>query len=223
MRILVLSCCTLAIAFITVSCATPQSSTSEKESKSQPAQTSNSASYPDPNNFPSPNFPSPNFPSPNFPSPNFPNPHFPEINFPTINFPEITFPEIRVQQNKQLTVITLPSDILFDFDKYNIRPDAEAALRQISEVINKRYANNQIQINGHTDAIADEAYNQTLSERRAAAVRAWLSDKGKVAASRMAIKGYGESQPVAPNTKADGTDDPQARQKNRRVEIVIQN
>jgi outer membrane protein OmpA-like peptidoglycan-associated protein len=60
-----------------------------------------------------------------------------------------------------------------------------------------------------------------LSEQRAATVRDWLAAHGYVPASTP-IKGYGKADPVAPNTKPDGSDDPQGRQKNRRVEVVIQ-
>lgn len=61
-----------------------------------------------------------------------------------------------------------------------------------------------------------------MSERRAKAVSSWLNENYQVAVERMTTKGYGESQPVAPNTKPDGQDDPVGRQQNRRVEVVIQ-
>lgn len=116
--------------------------------------------------------------------------------------------------------IDLPADVLFDFDKSNIRPDANAALQKLLTIINAQSSSSTIQIEGHTDAIASDTYNQTLSERRASAVEAWLSDRG-IASTRMTTEGFGESQPVAPNTKPDGSDNSAGRQKNRRVEIVI--
>lgn len=173
-------------------------------------------------NVPDPsNFPSPNFPSPNFPSPNFSQVQFPEINFPEVNFPEVTFPDVRIQQGQGLTVITLPADVLFDFDKDTIRPDAETALRQIQQVIRDRYPDKPIEIRGYTDAKGEDAYNLALSERRSATVQQWLSTQGGIPAGQMTTKGLGEANPVAPNINADGSDNPQGRQQNRRVEILI--
>lgn len=110
--------------------------------------------------------------------------------------------------------IRLPGSILFDFNKASIRPDAERTLAEVLEVL-KAYANRPIRIEGHTDVIASEAYNQDLSERRAASVRDWLMRNG-LAATALQIVGRGESQPVADNSTPEG------RQMNRRVEIIIQ-
>ena len=147
---------------------------------------------------------------------------FRSVELNPIKIKEITFKGVQARENQDLTVIILPADILFDFDKDNIRPDAEAALRQIETVLAQRYPKNLIRIDGHTDAIADNAYNQNLSERRANSVKRWLVQQGNFESARMTTQGYGESVPVAANTKADGSDDPEGRQKNRRVEIVIQ-
>jgi outer membrane protein OmpA-like peptidoglycan-associated protein len=126
-----------------------------------------------------------------------------------------------VQQGSGLTVFTLESDILFDFDQSTIRPDAETALQQVSRAIARRYPDNAMQIRGHTDSVGRDDYNQALSERRATAVQAWLEQQGEIT-DRVTIRGYGESQPIAPNTQPDGSDNPQGRQLNRRVEIIIQ-
>lgn len=146
----------------------------------------------------------------------------PTVKIPTVKIPEVTVPTVKVQANDEFMILTLPADILFDFDKDNIRPDASQALTQVAQVLTKRYPSNYLQINGHTDAVGNDTYNQNLSQRRANAVSRWLSENFQVAAQRMTIKGYGESQPVAPNTKADGKDDPAGRQQNRRVEVIIQ-
>lgn len=221
----------ISLLFLVLLCVACGSRRPAESDRSEPTDSNSptespAINVPDSSNFPSPNFPSPNFPSPGFPSPGFPSPGFPEINFPVINFPEInfpevTFPDVRIQQGQGLTVITLPADVLFDFDKDTIRPDAEAALRQIQQVIRDRYPGKPIEIRGYTDSKGDDAYNQALSERRATAVQQWLSTQGQVPAAQMTTKGLGEANPVAPNTKADGSDDPQGRQQNRRVEIVI--
>jgi outer membrane protein OmpA-like peptidoglycan-associated protein len=109
--------------------------------------------------------------------------------------------------------IRLPGSVLFDFDSANIRPDAERTLAEVAEVM-KAYAQRPMRIEGHTDSVASDDYNQRLSERRAESVRAWLTARGGVKAA-IAPKGWGESKPVASN------DTPAGRQQNRRVEIVI--
>ncbi len=117
-------------------------------------------------------------------------------------------------------VVELPSDVLFDFDKYDIRLDAADALEKLLTIINAQASGGAIRIEGHTDSIAADAYNQTLSERRAASVKQWLTNRG-IASSRMATRGFGESRPRAANNKPDGSDDPAGRLQNRRVEIFI--
>ena len=181
--------------------------------------------------FPEVNMPRGNFPEAkqldaNFPKSKqlkvkFPEPKFLDADFPEAKFPEIKTLSVKVQENKDLTIITLPADILFDFDKADIRPDAEAALEEIKMAIANRYADNPMQINGHTDSVASDEYNQVLSERRSASVKRWLAEEGGVADSLMQTTGYGERHPATPNTNADGSDYPNGRQKNRRVEIVI--
>ena len=109
--------------------------------------------------------------------------------------------------------IQLPGAILFDFDSSAIRPDAERALNDVAQVI-QAYAARPVRIEGHTDAIASDDYNQSLSKRRAQSVMDWLSAHG-VERTRLASFGFGETKPVAPNDDAAG------RQRNRRVEVVI--
>jgi len=101
----------------------------------------------------------------------------------------------------------------FDFDKYNIRPDAVPILDQAAATL-KEYGDVTVSVNGHTDSIGTEAYNQRLSLRRAEAVRAYLERRG-VAARRMTVRGFGESDPVATNETAEG------RAQNRRVELIV--
>ena len=105
----------------------------------------------------------------------------------------------------------------FDFDKATIRPDAEPALTRAAELL-KSYPQAQVSIGGHTDAKGDDAYNEGLSLRRARAVAARLQ---REAGRTLGAEGFGERRPVAPNVKPDGSDDPDGRQKNRRVEIRI--
>ena len=116
--------------------------------------------------------------------------------------------------------IELPADVLFDFDKATIRPDASAALTKVTDVL-KSYARAPVAVEGHTDGKGAAAYNQKLSEQRAQSVKDWLVKTGGIAAARITTRGLGMTKPVAPNTTPDGKDDPAGRQKNRRVEIVV--
>jgi outer membrane protein OmpA-like peptidoglycan-associated protein len=106
------------------------------------------------------------------------------------------------------------NSVLFDFDSAQIRPDAERTLTEVAEVI-KGYPKRPVRIEGHTDSVASDDYNQKLSERRAASVRAWLAGKD-VEGARLTPHGFGETRPVADNGTAEG------RQRNRRVEVIIE-
>lgn len=116
------------------------------------------------------------------------------------------------------TVITLQDGVLFDFGKYDLRPEAKATLAKLATVLNQAKVP-AAQINGHTDSIGDDAFNQDLSEKRASAVATQLKADGVTA--NLETHGYGKTQPVADNTNADGSDNPAGRQANRRVEIYI--
>ncbi len=114
-------------------------------------------------------------------------------------------------------VITLNDKVLFDFDKDVIRPDAGKVLDVLATALGK-VPSSAMEIRGHTDAKGSDGYNQDLSERRAQAVLAALRQRGS--ATDAAARGYGESQPVAPN-EINGKDNPSGRQLNRRVEIFV--
>jgi len=109
-------------------------------------------------------------------------------------------------------LITLDSGILFDVDKYDVRPEAKRALASLATVL-KEADVKAFEVDGHTDSDASDEYNQVLSEKRANAVKDFLTSQGIVA--EITIKGYGESRPIASN------DTPEGKQKNRRVEIII--
>ncbi len=116
--------------------------------------------------------------------------------------------------------IELSADVLFDFDKHDLRPEASASLEKVAEVLRASPAA-PVAIEGHTDGKGTDAYNQPLSERRARAVKDWLVKNGGASAAKIATKGLGKSKPVVPNTRPDGSDDPEGRKKNRRVEITV--
>ncbi|MBN2466593.1 MAG: OmpA family protein [Deltaproteobacteria bacterium] len=116
--------------------------------------------------------------------------------------------------------VDLRGDVLFDFDKCNIRPEAMEPLRKIGEII-KAYNSPHVIISGHTDTKGAEDYNRRLSEKRAETVKAWFAECAGIDPRVMETKGYGETKPIAPNSNPDGSDNPEGRQKNRRVEIRI--
>lgn len=103
--------------------------------------------------------------------------------------------------------------IYFDTGSDVIRPESAPTLRQIGDML-KEHGDLKLTIEGHTDNVGDDAANQQLSERRAAAVKARLESEFGIAADRLEARGLGESNPAA------GNDTPEGRQQNRRVELV---
>lgn len=103
----------------------------------------------------------------------------------------------------------------FDFDKANIRPDAKVILDEAASILG-RNPDVAVSVDGYTDSVGTDTYNQKLSERRADSVKSYLVGKG-VSASRLTTKGFGESNPVASNSTKDG------RALNRRVELKVAN
>jgi outer membrane protein OmpA-like peptidoglycan-associated protein len=115
--------------------------------------------------------------------------------------------------------INLLGDILFDYDKADIRSAAEPTLAEVVKLI-QQHPNANVLIEGHTDSKGSASYNQKLSERRAASVKTWIVSRG-IAEQNVWTRGWGAAKPVAPNSKPNSADDPEGRQKNRRVEITI--
>ncbi|RLB10029.1 MAG: hypothetical protein DRG59_00655 [Deltaproteobacteria bacterium] len=116
--------------------------------------------------------------------------------------------------------ISLLGDVLFDFDKYDIRQEAEKTLYKVADLV-KNLDTREVVVEGHTDSKGSDEYNMKLSIKRADSVRSWLINKGGLTDTKIIAKGYGETKPVAPNTMPDGSDNPEGRAKNRRVEIYI--
>jgi outer membrane protein OmpA-like peptidoglycan-associated protein len=104
-------------------------------------------------------------------------------------------------------------NIYFDYNKATIRPESRDSLSKIAGVL-EEYPNVRVRVEGHTDSIASEAYNQRLSEARAASVQSALVELG-VDPTRIDTVGHGETRPVAPN------DSPEGRAENRRIEFTI--
>jgi photosystem I P700 chlorophyll a apoprotein A2 len=128
--------------------------------------------------------------------------------------------DLNAKVTAQEIVIDLSGDVLFDFDKWTIRREAESTLDKVVSIV-KAHARSRVRIDGHTDAKGDTAYNQQLSEQRAAAIKDWLVAHG-ASATNLSTRGWGKTKPVAPNSRPDGSDNPEGRQKNRRVELRIQ-
>ena len=105
------------------------------------------------------------------------------------------------------------SDVLFDTGSYTLKPGAREKLAKISGIL-LAYPSLKIQVEGHTDSVGGEDYNQRLSEQRAQSVREYLIDQ-MVPANSVTAFGFGMTKPVATN------DTPEGRQQNRRVELVV--
>ena len=104
-------------------------------------------------------------------------------------------------------------DVLFDFDKSNIKREAAAILDRLVAFMNQN-KDKKANLSGHTDSVGSDAYNQALSERRVGSVKDYVVKKG-VGGDRVSGQGFGESKPIADNKTAEG------RSKNRRVEIKV--
>ena len=124
-----------------------------------------------------------------------------------------TVPDAKVERVGEGIVVEFNSNILFGFDKADLSVEAKGNLDKLVTVLNT-YADTDIELQGHTDSKGSEAYNQTLSEKRATTVSAYLAEKG-IKADRVTIKGFGETIPKYDNETEEG------RAQNRRVEFLI--
>jgi outer membrane protein OmpA-like peptidoglycan-associated protein len=102
--------------------------------------------------------------------------------------------------------------VLFDFDKATLKPESDAVLQQVAALMSRNGVL-RLEVQGHTDSVGSDAYNQPLSEARARSVVVWLTQHG-VAANRLTARGYGKARPIASNDNDAG------RAQNRRVEIA---
>lgn len=128
--------------------------------------------------------------------------------------------DLNAQVGKEEIKVKFAADVLFDFDKSQLKREAEPALSKLVVVL-KNYPDAELSIEGHTDGKGSDEYNQDLSEKRAATVAQWLESHSGVSKDKVKVAGYGSKKPVAKNTKEDGSDNPEGRAKNRRVEIII--
>jgi outer membrane protein OmpA-like peptidoglycan-associated protein len=129
--------------------------------------------------------------------------------------------ELKARETEGRLTMNLQGDVLFDYGKSELRPEAESALEKVAVVISQ-FPESNVLILGYTDAKGPADANLVLSQKRAAAVKRWLVKKGAVTETKISTEGLGEKHPVAENKNADGSDNPEGRQQNRRVEITVE-
>ncbi len=121
--------------------------------------------------------------------------------------------DVQVIRRGDDLVLNIPSGITFAYDSADVQPQFKRTLDQVASTL-AEYNQTYIDVYGHTDSTGSDAYNQTLSERRALSVANYLAAQG-VQQARIGTRGYGETQPIAPNDTDAG------RAENRRVEVKI--
>jgi outer membrane protein OmpA-like peptidoglycan-associated protein len=119
---------------------------------------------------------------------------------------------VDVDTEKRGMVLRL-GDVLFDFDSAGLRAESREKLDKIAGILNKKYPDREIIVEGHTDNVGGPDYNQRLSRDRARSVARYL--KPKTGLDKLSFRGFGADNPIADNATKEG------RQKNRRVEIII--
>ena len=135
---------------------------------------------------------------------------------------ELRARDLDARDSDRGVVVNLP-DVLFEFGRSELADKARAKVRTIAEVVNgPGTAWRRVSVEGYTDSVGSQESNLRLSERRARAVADTLAGLG-VAASRLSVRGFGEAYPVAANVYGDGSDNPQGRAMNRRVQVIILN
>ncbi|MBQ0709491.1 MULTISPECIES: OmpA family protein [unclassified Ochrobactrum] len=125
---------------------------------------------------------------------------------------------ITMHETDDSIVLSVTSDILFDFDSVKLTGKAKATLTDIARIL-ESMPDSAVRVVGHTDSKGSDSYNDKLSKNRADAVIKFLAGNG-VPSARMKPEGRGESEPVAPN-EIKGKDNPDGRAQNRRVEFVL--
>jgi outer membrane protein OmpA-like peptidoglycan-associated protein len=130
-------------------------------------------------------------------------------------FPEYASPAQVMEPDEPAMPVRVELDVKFDFDKSVVKEGSYADIKSLADFM-KQYPQTTTIVEGHTDAIGSDAYNQGLSERRANAVRDVLLEQNGIEANRVSAVGYDESRPVADNDTESG------RAINRRVEAAVE-
>jgi len=142
-----------------------------------------------------------------------------DVPNPDIRTVEEVTTKYQITQHDDAIVLRIPGDMLFDFDKAELKRDAQLALAGTIVVL-KSYPLRKLYVNGYTDSIGSASYNMDLSLRRAKAVSDWYVSGGYLPRSKVEPWPHGKADPVAPNT-IGGRDNPAGRAENRRVELVL--
>lgn len=127
---------------------------------------------------------------------------------------------ISTLESAKETRVTLAADVLFRFNRASLGSKAQSRIAETVEIIRRRKPD-QIRVTGYTDAKGSDAYNLTLSRRRAESVAGALRDELGAGTPAIRTAGRGEADPVAPNVKEDGSDNPKGRARNRRVTVAF--
>ena len=112
--------------------------------------------------------------------------------------------------------VTLSGDLLFQFDEDKLKPGADVKLQQVARLL-RLEPTRRVLLEGHADTVGGEQYNQSLSERRAEAVRAWLVEQAHLNPMQIDTVGYGSARPIVPASRSPSEQGP-----NRRVEVLLQ-
>jgi outer membrane protein OmpA-like peptidoglycan-associated protein len=128
--------------------------------------------------------------------------------------------ELQYRETSKSMSMNLAGDVLFDYNKAELKPAAEEALQKVAVVLSL-FPESNVTVEGYTDSKGGPAVNLQLSRERATAVKNWLIKNGGVAATHIVAKGFGEANPVAPNTNPDGSDNIVGRAQNRRVTLIV--
>ncbi len=123
------------------------------------------------------------------------------------------------QFGSQTLTMNLRSDVLFEFNSSALKSAANSSLKDVTKVIRQR-PNPSVVIRGYTDSIGSEQSNLVLGRQRAESVRDWLVKNG-IPSKQISVIGMGAKDPVAPNTNANGSDNPAGREQNRRVTVSV--
>jgi outer membrane protein OmpA-like peptidoglycan-associated protein len=129
--------------------------------------------------------------------------------------------QLQAQQSGRSLSMNLSGDVLFDYDKAELKPASEGTLKKVAVVLSQ-FPESKVTVEGYTDSKGGPVANTQLAEARAQAVKDWLVKNGNVPAANISAKGLGEQYPVAENTNLDGSDNPVGRALNRRVSIVVE-
>jgi outer membrane protein OmpA-like peptidoglycan-associated protein len=127
---------------------------------------------------------------------------------------------VETQESNREVKITLAADVLFRFNRASLTARARSRIAEAAQRV-RQGKPSAVRIVGHTDSKGSDAYNDRLSQRRAKAVARALRTALGAAAPALKTEGRGESEPVAPNTKDDGSDNPRGRARNRRVTVTF--